>query len=254
MKNVREVTKKYQPKNQAVWTFEAFYEALNQWAFEIYDKQPHIALDESPRECFINRIYKTGDRASKYIAYDKVFIILTLPSTKKGTAKVYVGQGIRMNNIYYWSDAFKDPNVEGSQVFVRYDPFDMSVAYAYVKNRWIKLRSEYELIFQNRTEKEIKMTSEELRKRKKVTAKDINISGRALAGFLETTEAKELLLMQRLMDNAVRNTLHVIDGGKSKTAEQKKKKMLKKNNSEQKQNSGEHTKSPERKFKVLEEF
>ena len=93
MKKVREVTKRFNPKHNAIWTFESLYEMMSEWCYEIYDKQIHSTLTTSPRDCYTNRLYKTGERKHTFIRYDELFEILTLPSTAKQTAKVQPGQG-----------------------------------------------------------------------------------------------------------------------------------------------------------------
>ena len=49
MKKVREVTKRFNPKHNAIWTFESLYEMMSEWCYEIYDKQIHSTLTTSPR-------------------------------------------------------------------------------------------------------------------------------------------------------------------------------------------------------------
>ncbi|GAE33150.1 TnsA endonuclease N-terminal domain-containing protein [Halalkalibacter akibai] len=216
--NVRLLTKDTNPKGLAIWTLEHLYEALNQWLYEEYDQRTHISLDQSPRDAYQQNIRKTGERKQTYIKYDYNFEMFTLPTTKKGTAKVQIGDGIKINNVYYWSYELQNPAVEGKQVPVRYDPFDYSKAYAYVNKRWIKLNSQYELEFAGRTEKEIKIATAELRSRKKNTQDSINISALDIAKFLRTTEAHELLEIQRLKDEAFKKSLTVIEGGKKSLA------------------------------------
>ncbi|MDZ8138449.1 MAG: hypothetical protein RM049_24595 [Nostoc sp. DedQUE04] len=46
------------------------------------------------------------------ISYDENFQILTLPTTSEGKAKVQVGRGVKINSIYYWSNSFRDPQIE----------------------------------------------------------------------------------------------------------------------------------------------
>ncbi|MEA5517195.1 Mu transposase C-terminal domain-containing protein [Nodularia sp. UHCC 0506] len=48
------------------------------------------------------------------------------------------GQGIKVNYLYYWNDAFRNPAVEKTEVPMRYDTFDMGVAYAYLEGSWVK--------------------------------------------------------------------------------------------------------------------
>ncbi|MDA2530480.1 TnsA endonuclease N-terminal domain-containing protein [Bacillus cereus] len=210
MKKVREVTKRFNPKHNAIWTFESLYEMMSEWCYEIYDKQIHSTLTTSPRDCYTNRLYKTGERKHTFIRYDELFEILTLPSTAKQTAKVQPGQGVRINNIYYWADMLDHPEIEGQSVYVRYDPFNMSIAYAYVNKHWIKLRSENFMIFENRTEKEIKMATIEIRKRMKNSGKAIEMTGAIIAKFLDSVESKEILKLQNLKDKATKSTLKLI--------------------------------------------
>jgi len=91
--------------------------------------------------------------------------MLTLPTTQKGTAKLRPGRGIKVNYFYYWSDAFLDPDVEGTQVPVRYDPFDAGLAYAFIRKRWVRCISEHHARFAGRSEREIQLASAELRRR-----------------------------------------------------------------------------------------
>lgn len=214
MKNVRQVTKQFDPKNNAIWTFESLYSMLDKWFYEVYDNQIHQTLGESPKDAYNNRIKTSGQRKQTYILYDENFRMLTLPTTRKGTAKVMAGRGIKINNFIFWSDALVNPNVEDKQVFVRYDPFNMGVAYAYVENYWVHLNSEYILEMDGRTEKEVKMASEVLRRKKKMANQDTSLTSAQIVNFLNSAEAEEQLQFQRLKDLALKRVLYVIEGGK----------------------------------------
>ena len=39
-------------------------------------------------------------------------MILTLPTTMRGTAKVVPGKGVQIHYLFYWSDAFRNPEVD----------------------------------------------------------------------------------------------------------------------------------------------
>ena len=102
----------------------------------------------------------------------------TRPSTRKGTATVRPGQGIKVNHIYYWHDAFRNPEVERIQVPVRYDPFDIGVAYAFVQHRWVQCLSQYFAQLHGHSEKALLLASAELRQRQprpttRITAKHL---------------------------------------------------------------------------------
>ncbi|WP_240620335.1 TnsA endonuclease N-terminal domain-containing protein [Peribacillus acanthi] len=219
-KLVRQMTKEFDPRNLAIWTLEVLYEYLYNWFYEIYDQQPHTSLDQSPRDAYQQNVRKTGERKQTYIRYDANFEMLTLPTTTKETAKVQPGQGVKINNCYYNSYELNNPSVEGKQIPVRYDPFDYSKAYAYVGNYWVTLHSQYELEFEGKSAKEIQLATAEIKRRKKETTKEkINgVSASELAKFLAKAESHELLETQRLKDEALKRSLRVIDGGKSKNS------------------------------------
>lgn len=206
MKKVREVTKKFNPKHNAIWTFDTLHEMMDEWCYQVYDQQVHSTLGTSPRNFYENRLYKSGKREHTFVRYDELFEIMTLPSTPKQTAKIQTGRGVRINNIYYWGDMLDHPELEGVSVYVRYDPFDMSSAYAYINKYWIKLRSENFMLFENRTEKEVKMATIEIRKRMRNAGNSIEITGTIIAKFLDSAELKEVLQIQQLRDKAARLT------------------------------------------------
>lgn len=211
-RNVRQVTKSVNPKNQAVWTLAFLYDYLCHWAYEIYDTIDHPALHQSPREAFTQGMLQGGDRAHKMIPYNKDFCLLTLPTTSRGTAKVQPGHGVKVNYIYYWSNLFRDPELENTQVSVRYDPFNIGIAYAYVKGQWVECTSQYYIDFQGHTEKELKLASTEIKKRDRNHTKNNKISAKKLANFLASAEAQESLFQQQTRDFETRQVLQMIEG------------------------------------------
>ncbi|BAZ33592.1 integrase, catalytic region (plasmid) [Cylindrospermum sp. NIES-4074] len=199
-KQPRQLTKAIDPKRQAVWTLGELYTYLMEWAYTIYDQDEHPALGMTPREAYLSGLSRTGEREHLYISYSEEFLMATLPSTKKGLALVQPGKGIKINYLYYWSDAFRHPEVERTQVPVRYDPFDIGVAYAYLQGRWVKCISQYYSIFQGRSEKELSLASLEIRQHSKLTSSSTSVSTKRLADFLSNVQTHEALLLQRLRD------------------------------------------------------
>jgi transposase InsO family protein len=200
--NVRQVSQSVNPKGQAVWPFEELQGRLAEYAYEVYDTVSHPALGASPREVYEAGLMKTGCRAHRQILYDHEFLVLTLPTTSRGTAKVVPGKGIQINYLYYWSDLFRDPEVEKALVPVRYDPFDAGTAHAFVKGQWTECHSEHYTVFRGRSEKEIRLASQELRRIRQCHAQQFTVTAAKLAEFLGSVEAEEVLLKQRLMDAA----------------------------------------------------
>ncbi|MED4853035.1 DDE-type integrase/transposase/recombinase [Caldifermentibacillus hisashii] len=220
MTNVRQVSKEVNPKRHAVWTLPLLSKYLYKFVYEIYDTMEHSALGECPRDTYQNGTARTGKREFTFIGYDDTFKMLTLPTTKKGYAKVQAGRGVKINRFYYWSDDLYNPEVEGKQVEVRYDPFNIAVAYAYIKNRWVQLHSEYKIFMMNRTEKEVQIAFDELRKRQQVQGKITTLTTKKLVEFLRSVQDVEKLQLQRLRDQEMRATLNVIEGGKGKKKEE----------------------------------
>lgn len=213
-RNVRQVTKSVDPKTHAYWTLGRLYARLCEWAYEVYDTIEHPALGQSPREAFATGLTQSGKRPHRLIPYDEEFRMFTLPTTRKGTAMVQPSLGAKINYIFYWSDAFLDPDVEKTQVPVRYDPFDAGTAYAFVKGRWVRCISEHYARFAGRSEREMMLATAELRKRNQRHTRQFAITARRLADFLASLEAEEALLEQRLRDAEARDVLAIIEGGR----------------------------------------
>lgn len=213
MRNVRQVTKSIDPKRHAIWTLEATYYYLCEWGYEVYDTNEHCALGQTPRDAFANGLIATGERKHLLIPYDDDFRMLTLPMGRKETAKVQSGRGVKINTRYYWSDTFRNPKVEETRVPVRFDPFNVGLAYAFVLRQWVECYSEYHRVFRNRTEREVMLATAELRGRQKRYFKQESITTAKLARFLESVEAEEVLLRQRAADREQRSILSLVDSG-----------------------------------------
>ncbi|MBI4320945.1 MAG: DDE-type integrase/transposase/recombinase, partial [Chloroflexi bacterium] len=214
LQNVRQVTRAVDPKEHARWTLSRLYVRLCEWAYEVYDTIEHPALGTSPREAFVAGLVQSGQRPHRLILYDEDFRMFTLPTTRKGTAMLQPRLGLKINHIFYWSEAFVDPEVERTQVPVRYDPFDAGLAYAFVKGRWVRCISEHHARFAGRSEREIRLASVELHRQNQRCAQQLTVTARKLADFLASLEAEEVLLDQRLRDAAAKDVFAVIVGGR----------------------------------------
>jgi transposase InsO family protein len=166
-KNVRQVTKSNNPKNLAVWNFESLYERLTDYLYEVYDTIEHPALGMSPRDAFLLGIHNSGARLQSIIRYDQDFLMATAPSTRKGTAKVWPGRGVTINYFLYWSEAFRNPGLEGREIPVRYDPWNAAIAWAYANGHWVECHSLHHGTLEGRSEKELKLASDLLRDQKR---------------------------------------------------------------------------------------
>jgi len=212
----RLLTKATDPELLAVWTLPTLAERVQQWADEEYDTIPHPALGMTPREAYELSIQRNGARTNKAILYDDAFLKATYPSTKKGMAKVDPGVGVRMNYLDYWCEAMRDSTLEETQVRVRYDPFDVSIGYAYIDGKWRKSECPYNE-FAGCSERELQLLTAELRQRNRLQygQERIEVTQKQLATFRrENTDAQTILRQQR-HDRETRAALLVLEGGKA---------------------------------------
>ncbi|MEH7459149.1 TnsA endonuclease N-terminal domain-containing protein [Bacillus sp. JJ1127] len=215
MKNVRQVTSSINPKTQALWTLPRLTLALEYYFYEIYDNFEHPALGQTPRESFQTGLLEAGERAHEFIQYDALFRILTLPSAKSSETIVQTNRGVRINYLNYWNDEFKNPKIERDKVKVRYDPFNIGEAYAYVNKKWVKCISENYSVFNNLSEKELKYITAEIRKSKQLHSKRYTINAREIAGYLKKLENDEqFILLQEKIEDA-KNAINLLYNGDS---------------------------------------
>lgn len=219
MKNVRQVTKSVNPKNHAVWTLESLYERLESWISVVYDNLEIPSLNQSSKEAFEESIERSGNRPNTYIPYDETFILMTLPSVSGKTRKVHPGKGIKLTYAYYWCAKFRDPKVENSEVEVRYDPFNIGVAYAFINNNWQKCRAEQYSVFNGKTEKQLKIIAEELRQKKKLHSTNGVITAKMIAEFiLDSEDIEEKLALEMYKPIETKPDLKVIENKPLKDA------------------------------------
>ncbi|BAY33694.1 integrase, catalytic region [Nostoc carneum NIES-2107] len=193
MKNVRQVTKGVNPKNHAVWTLGKLYAYFCEYCYEIYDTCPHPALRMSPREAFNIGIARGGSREHMLIN-EHEFKLLALPSPHEtnGMRKV-TQEGVKINYLYYWHPSFT--RIRNEKVEVRYDPFNITVAYAYVKDEWVECRSRDLQELQDHSERELMIAARELKKLNQLQNKQSSdITGKKLAEFFTRIQMEEVAL------------------------------------------------------------
>jgi putative transposase len=212
-KQPRGLSKAVDPKRQAVWPLPEFYERLCEWAYQIYDQDVHETLGTSPREAYATGLALSGERNHRRVEYDDAFRISTYPTTRNKTAKVIPGKGVKLHYLFYWNDALRHPEVEQTQVPVRYDPFNIGLAYAYVRGQWVQCISQYYSAFQGHSEKELELATEILRQQARVNHQTASITPLRLAAFLKNLHAHERVLAQRLRDQETQGVLSRLAGG-----------------------------------------
>ena len=167
-----------------------------------------------------------GERTHLTKLYGEEFRYLSLPTTQKGTAKVEPGRGVKINYLYYFSKTFDAKKVQGTQVLVRYDPFNIGLAYAYVQGRWVTCLSEYHLQLHGHTERELQFASAELRKRYQNHRGEVAITARRLADLLAKASDYETVLLQRLQDLEARDVFARMHGSHRALAPEEQPKVI----------------------------
>ena len=209
----RTTTRATDPCRQAVWTLPALSERVKLWADEEYETMRHPALGVPPREAYEQSLQRDGARDHKQIPYDEVFTLATFPTTARGQALVQPGKGVRMNYLDYWCDEMRDRAVERTSVAVRYDPFDVTIGYAWIRGRWRKCVCAADELA-GCSERELQLLAEELRKRNRLQygREQVEITQKQLADFRRGNAAKEVILRQQRTDLETRAALVVLEG------------------------------------------
>ena len=88
---------------------------------------------------------------------------------------------------------------------VRYDPFDIGTAYAFVDRQWVECHSEYYPVLHGHSEREVHLATEELRRRRQNHSGQFAVTAKKLAEFLESVETREEILLQRMSDLEARS-------------------------------------------------
>ena len=211
-KRVRTVTESVNPKKHAAWTLDFLFTEICKWAYEIYDSIEHPALHKSPREACTAGMERGGERLKRLVAYDEAFLYLSMPTRKNGMSKVIVNKGVKIGYLFYWNDKFRSPVVENTRVHIRYDPYNLGIAYAYINKKWEICYSAYYVQFKDRSEREIKMIAAELRRKHLLRSRKFNITAKMLANYITSVEVTETILIQRRRDIETRKVVTVING------------------------------------------
>jgi len=172
-------------QNEAVWTLNELEKLLSDYLFDFYEHRYHSGLGCSPAIAYANGISKGGERLNRAVEYDQEFITMTLPPCLRGSAKVQRCSGIKVNGIYYWHEFMRRGDVIGTKLPVKYDPDDLAMVLAFVDQQWVECWSEYKSVFRGRSERERKIASAEILKRRKVAPK-AEVSGQELAKFFQS--------------------------------------------------------------------
>lgn len=196
-RNPRTCSPSHNPKGLAIWTLADLEEELRDWIDRVYSNNVKQVLGTTPLKAFEQGLADFGRREHKRVIYSEDFIIQCLPASKKGKVKVDPKSGIQVNYTQYWCAEFNNPSIHGKRVFVRYDPWDLSRAYAYVQNRWVLCRSEDADFYSRLTIREMHYATEEalFRLRAFEQVRDANAAN--VGKGMRRAKAREMALQER---------------------------------------------------------
>jgi putative transposase len=99
------------------------------------------------------------------------------------------------------TSGFRQPQVAGSAVLVRYEPFDMSVVYAFVEGQWVECVADDFAQVHGRSEWAWQLILEEWwQQLRQHGQKRVRVNGVLLAQFLADIATEEQVLLQRQRD------------------------------------------------------
>ena len=136
----RGLSSSHHPNQSAVWTLPLLHDALERWFSQVYANRVHSTLGDTPRAVFDRSVALSGARIARYVADDDGLRVLLAQTPPRETRKVDPVRGIVIDYLPYWHDDFQYRNVAGTNVPVRIDVADCSVAFARVRGRWVTCR------------------------------------------------------------------------------------------------------------------
>lgn len=193
----REMSQSHDPRLLAVWTLPAFAQAFERYLERAYHAVEHPAHGMPPEQAMKVGLALAGNRGHTLIPYTQDLVVMCLPTTKKGSAKVDSARGVKLNYVYYFAAEFRDPRLDGKSVPVRYDPEDASRAFAFVLGKWVPCRSELASEFAGRSEREIEIATQELQARNRRSSTRRAITASTIAQVLAELSGTEKALTER---------------------------------------------------------
>lgn len=154
---------------------------------------------------------RSGSRDHLLLSAQEVKL-LALPTPKdRGRTRKVVGDGIKIHYLFYRNSLLSQSR--STRVEVKYDPFDITVAYAYVNGRWIQCRCGYLQELEGRSQRELMIAAAELKKLNRLQNQQfIEITDQKLAQFFTRLKQEETALtpQERQAKQAVQ-TQHLRD-------------------------------------------
>ena len=186
------------PSRSAVWTLPLVDRACDRWLFEVYPDLVHGTLGETPRAVFQSALGRDGQRVARYVPCDDALRILLAQTPRGMTRQVDSVRGIVIDYLRFWHDDFQFGDVAAASVPVKLDLADCSVAFAYVRSRWITCRlADGDADLHGRSWRQILLAVEVLRQRRRAGRAARTINAAVIGRFLRDLDQQEHAALAR---------------------------------------------------------
>ncbi len=178
-RDARLVTKAVDPYRQTEWTLAGVYNATEEYLFKVRANRAHPSLGMTPNEYEVHSTAKAGRRDCRMFTLDENMMLMTCPHAKRPKRKVIRGRGVNVNGIYYRHEAL-DRVRPGSTVEVRVEPYNASVVYVNVGDRWVAATGNSSRWLGQRTHYELESALREQQRLMQLNAKRDGVSAKSL--------------------------------------------------------------------------
>jgi putative transposase len=120
------------------------------------------------------RLAETGERLHRMVRLDRTFLIETCPpADQSGERQVDVRRGVKVNHLWYWTDAFRSARIDGLSVPVRVDPWDVRFCYVLIGQDWHQCVCKLGMALRRLTRVELESYFEEMTKRRGLQRREL---------------------------------------------------------------------------------
>ena len=174
-KDTRLITKSVDPFRRAEWTLYAAYHAIQEYIFDIRPNRVHPALGETPNDYEQRRLNETGHREHRLFRLDENLMLMTSPHARRPFHLVDRQRGVWVDGIWYRHPAMADIK-RREKVEVRVEPWNASVIYVLIKNRWVAAIGRNARWLVGRSRREVEMSLREESRQSKKSANKGTVS------------------------------------------------------------------------------
>lgn len=138
MTNPRSLSPGFRAKDRASYSLMELQWSFRDHSYLVHDGMADAATGLSPQQAFQNGMRLGGPRVHKFIIYNRDFELMTMPTTKSGTATVTRHDGVRINRIRYWCAEFRSAEYDHKKFPVKFDPEDIRRAFVQLNGQWVE--------------------------------------------------------------------------------------------------------------------